>query len=175
MNDRQAKLLNRLYAHTMNVLPVDEAAYIAGLIDVEGTVTLTRLHAGEGRRLVVSISNNDLALLKSVQSAVGAGKITNKRTISERHSPSFTWQITSRQALTLLEQIVGYLRTYKAYRARMALDQYLAVTPRNGKYRPAAMEERAQFEAAFLAILPGPGQRESPRRDPPSGTVTISR
>jgi hypothetical protein len=36
-------------------LPPDIAAYIAGLIDGEGTITLTRLHAGENRRLVVSI------------------------------------------------------------------------------------------------------------------------
>jgi hypothetical protein len=34
------------------------AAYIAGLVDGEGTVTLTRWHRGENRRLVVSISNN---------------------------------------------------------------------------------------------------------------------
>jgi hypothetical protein len=157
----------------MNVLSVDEAAYIAGLIDGEGTVTLTRLHAGEGRRLVVSISNNDLALLKFVQSSVGAGKITGKRTASERHSPSFTWQITSRQALGLLAQIVAYLRTYKAHRARMALDQYLAVTPRNGKYRPAVLEKRAQFDAAFLAILPCPhGWNVSPSKGPMRSTAS---
>ena len=31
-------------------LPAESAAYIAGLIDGEGTITLTRLHAGENRR-----------------------------------------------------------------------------------------------------------------------------
>src|SRR5579883_1786789 len=34
-----------------------EAAYVAGIIDGEGTVTLTRTHRGEGRRPVVSISS----------------------------------------------------------------------------------------------------------------------
>jgi len=38
-------------------LPAESAAYIAGLIDGEGTITLTRLHAGANRRLVVSIAN----------------------------------------------------------------------------------------------------------------------
>ena len=38
-------------------LPAASAAYIAGLIDGEGTITLTRLHAGANRRLVVSIAN----------------------------------------------------------------------------------------------------------------------
>jgi hypothetical protein len=138
----------------MHLLRPDEAAYIAGLVDGEGTITLTRLHAGEGRRLVVSISNNDLELLKYVHSLVGAGKITGKRAASERHAPSFTWQLTSRQALGLLEQVASYLRTYKAIRARLALNEYLAVTPRNGKYRPDQLAKRAEFEAAFLAILP---------------------
>ena len=36
------------------------AAYIAGLIDGEGTITLTRLHAHENRRLVVSIANTEI-------------------------------------------------------------------------------------------------------------------
>ena len=52
------------------------AGYIAGLIDGEGTITLTRVHRNENRRLVVSISNNDLSLLRFVLEVVGAGRIT---------------------------------------------------------------------------------------------------
>ncbi len=43
-----------------------EAAYLAGIIDGEGTVTLTRCHRGENRRPVVSIANTELALLEYV-------------------------------------------------------------------------------------------------------------
>ena len=57
-----------------------DAAYIAGLIDGEGTVTLTRLHTKENRRLVVSIANTEIQLLKFVHEQFGAGKITRKRT-----------------------------------------------------------------------------------------------
>lgn len=38
-------------------LKLTDAAYITGLIDGEGTITLTRERRGENRRLVVSISN----------------------------------------------------------------------------------------------------------------------
>ena len=41
-----------------------DAAYIAGLIDGEGTVTLSRRHRNENRQLVVSISNTDRPLLE---------------------------------------------------------------------------------------------------------------
>ena len=70
------------------------------------------MHVGENRRLVVSISNNDAALLKFVKEIVGAGKVTTKKTYSERHACSFTYQISSRQALDLLQQISPYLNTY---------------------------------------------------------------
>ena len=130
------------------------AGYIAGLIDGEGTVTLTRLHRNENRRLVVSISNNDLALLRFVRGAVGAGRITSKRTNSARHAPSFTYQISSRQALALLRQTAPLLRSYRAARARLALADYVRLTPRNGKYRPGQRARRTAFETRFLSIKP---------------------
>jgi hypothetical protein len=60
----------------MNTLSDVEAAYVAGIIDGEGTITLTRTHRGENRRPVVSISSTELPLLSYVQSVVGAGRIT---------------------------------------------------------------------------------------------------
>ena len=133
-------------------LSPESAAYIAGLIDGEGTVTLTRLHANENRRLVVSIANTALPLLQFVLREVGAGKITRKRTISVRHTPSFCYAVTSRQALWLLGQVASRLRSYKRTRAELALRRYEALTPRNGKYSTQQLSERRQFEAAFLTL-----------------------
>jgi hypothetical protein len=139
-------------AAKINRLSPENAAYIAGLIDGEGTVTLTRIHRHENRRLVVSISNNDAALLNFVRTAVGAGRVTTKRTYSERHAPSFAYQISSRQALDLLHQLVPYLKTYRVIRARLALNAYLRLTPRNGRYKPAVAAARREFERQLLAI-----------------------
>ncbi|HUN69773.1 MAG TPA: LAGLIDADG family homing endonuclease [Burkholderiales bacterium] len=136
----------------INRLTPERAAYLAGLIDGEGTITLTRMHAGENRRLVVSISNNDLSLLKFVRATVGAGKITSKKTYSEFHARSFAYQISSRQALALLGQFARYLRTYKADRANLALKDYLRLTPRNGRYTPDVVAARRDFERQLLAI-----------------------
>jgi hypothetical protein len=47
--------------------------------------------------------------------------ITAKRVYSPRHSPSFNYQINSRQALALLRQIVVYMKSCKTARARLAL------------------------------------------------------
>ena len=139
-------------AVVVNRLSPEQAAYLAGLIDGEGTITLTRMHQHENRRLVVSISNNDVSLLRFVKAGVGAGRITTKRTYSERHARSFTYQVSSRQALDLLRQLSRYLKTYKAKRAKLALNDYLRLTPRNGRYKPDISASRREFELRLLAI-----------------------
>jgi len=129
-----------------------EAAYIAGLIDGEGTVTLSREHRGERRRLVVSIAT-ELELLTYARDLIGVGKITRKATTSEKHRASFAYRITCRQALALLARVQPFLRSYKASRARFALDHYQRLTPRNGKYSPDVSAERTKFEVALLSII----------------------
>lgn len=141
-------------ARAINVLDPASAVYIAGLVDGEGTVTLTRLHANENRRLVVSISNNDLTLLAFVSHCVGAGKITRKRTYQPQHAPAFAFQISGRQALALLACIAPYLRSYKSKRAQLALDHYLSVAPRNGRYTPQMLTAKEEFERRFLSLRP---------------------
>jgi hypothetical protein len=143
-------------------LSSEVAAYIAGLIDGEGTITLTRQRANENRRLVVSIANTELPLLSFVVNQFGAGKITRKRTISARHTPSYCYAVSSRQALLLLSQICPFLRSYKRLRAVLALQRYQKVTPRNGKYSAALLARRREFETELLGTrphAPGPNLR----------------
>jgi len=117
-----------------NKLSSIDAAYISGLIDGEGTISLSRRHRNENRQLVVSISNTEKPLLDYVCKVVGTGKLTKKKTYQQHHTPSLTYAISNRQALDLLHQIVPYLKTYKLERANLILKDYLRVTPRNGKY-----------------------------------------
>ncbi len=139
---------------TTNTLTPIAAAYIAGLIDGEGTVTLSRKHKNENMQLAVSISNTEIQLLDYVLEQIGTGKITNKKTSQSHHTPSFTYAIYNRQALTLLEQITPYLLTYKKHRAELILKDYIRLTPRNGKYTEEARIERELFEKKVLNIIP---------------------
>ena len=131
---------------TNDLLTIADAAYIAGLIDGEGTVTLSRKHRNENRQVAVTISNTDLRLLDYVLKTVRMGKITRTRTVSERHTPSFTYAVYNQQALRLLEQIAPYLRTYKADRTSIILHDYCSVTPCNGKYTDKQRILRTEFE-----------------------------
>ena len=143
-------------ARRVAALVPETCAYIAGLIDGEGTITLTREHRSESRRLLVSIANTELALLDFVRRTVGAGRVTRKRVTSDAHTPSFAYRITSRQAVALLRQILPHLRSCKARRAQLAVTRYIAVTPRNGRYTAELREERRAFEEEFLATCSRP-------------------
>lgn len=131
-----------------------QAAYLAGLIDGEGTITLSRRNRYKHRGLVVTISNTEMILLKHVQTVTGVGKITNKRIAQPSHTPSYTYQVTNRQALGLLEQITRYMKSHKAARARLALKKYLRLTPRNGRYTKNQLTERETFINEFFSIGP---------------------
>ena len=52
-----------MYKEVKEMSQID-SAYIAGLIDGEGTVTLSCRHRSENRHLVISISNTELPLLE---------------------------------------------------------------------------------------------------------------
>ncbi|MBK9130305.1 MAG: LAGLIDADG family homing endonuclease [Gammaproteobacteria bacterium] len=139
---------------TVNPLSLIDASYIAGLIDGEGTITLTRKHRGENRQLAVSISSTERPLLQYVLDITGVGKITGKHVRYSHHAPGFTYAVYNRQALTLLEQIAPYLKSYKSRRSDLVLQEYLALTPRNGKYSPGLRLKRTAFENRLLAIKP---------------------
>lgn len=132
----------------------EEAAYIAGIIDDEGTISLTRKHRGEHRQLTVSISSTEPPLLKYVRKVIGAGRISNKRTYQANHTPSVTYAISNRQALAVLEQVRPYLKTYKVKRAELILRNYIRLTPRNGKYTQAQLKKRDIFIEKFLRLNP---------------------
>jgi hypothetical protein len=149
------------YRKTSKLRP-EVAAYVAGLIDGEGTITLSRRHANENRQLVVSIANTEIALLEFVAQSTGVGKITRKRIVSTRHSPSFTYAVSNRQALELLRQLVKYLQSHKKARAELAIQHYVSLTARNGKYTEELRRQRNQFEVAFLQITAANARPYSP-------------
>ena len=135
-----------------SVLTATDAAYIAGLIDGEGTVTLTRKHKNENRHLCISISSTEINLLDFVLTATGVGKITNKRVTKSHHTHSYTYAVYNRQALTLLEQTLPFLKSYKRDLAALILKDYLSVSHRNGKYIDEILVRKKEFERTVLAI-----------------------
>jgi hypothetical protein len=87
---------------TVKTLPPLDAGYLAGLIDGEGTITLSRRNLNKHRAIVETVSNTEMSIL-------------NKRTTKANHTPSFTYQVANRQALDILKQTVDHLRSYSPF------------------------------------------------------------
>lgn len=73
-------------------MEVVEKAYLAGIIDGEGTVTLTRHHKNETPTARVSVANNNLKLLEWIKSIVG-GVIVSKKKYKTHHRDSYVWYV----------------------------------------------------------------------------------
>ncbi|PAE25617.1 MULTISPECIES: LAGLIDADG family homing endonuclease [Bacillaceae] len=131
-----------------------EAAYIAGIIDGEGTITLTRMHAREHRRPCITIASTDKELLVYIQTLTG-GTIINKKNYKPGiHKNSFSLNIKQKEkVMSVLKQVSPYLRVdKKRNRALWILENYVRVTPRNGKYDMEKLRQKILFEEDFFKI-----------------------
>jgi hypothetical protein len=131
-----------------------EGAYVAGIIDGEGSITLTRMHDSENRRPCITIASTDIELLLYIQHLIG-GTITNKKNYNPaRHKDSFTLNVKNKvSVLSILKQISPFLRVdKKRKRALWILENYENVTPRNGKYSKPLLEKKILFEELFFKI-----------------------
>ncbi|BCB05592.1 LAGLIDADG family homing endonuclease [Bacillus sp. KH172YL63] len=131
-----------------------EAAYLAGIIDGEGSITLTRMHEKEHRRPCITIASTDYELLEYIKLLTN-GHITNKKNYHpDRHLNSYTITIkTKDQVLFILKSIYPFLRVKKKKkRASWILEHYDRVTIRNGKYSPDKLKQKVFFEEEFFKL-----------------------
>lgn len=87
-----------------------EAAYLAGIIDGEGSITLTRIHKNEHRRPCITIASTDKELLIYTKSLTGE-IISNKKNYNpEKHKDSFTLNIKKKEkVISILTLVLPYL------------------------------------------------------------------
>jgi hypothetical protein len=127
-----------------------EKAYLAGIIDGEGTVTLTRQRKNEHPVPSVTVANNSLALLEWIRSLVG-GTIIFKKRRKAHHSDSYAWSIRFDKALRLLAELQPYL-IVKRPQTDLILLKYKSVTHRAGKYSPEMLEAKMRLVAEIRKL-----------------------
>lgn len=71
-----------------------EKAYIAGIVDGEGSIMLQKFHSNEHPSPCVSIASTTLELLQWIKSTVGNGHITKKKNYNnEKHKDCYSYKI----------------------------------------------------------------------------------
>ena len=125
--------------------------YVAGIIDGEGTITLSRMRkTDQWRTPVVSVSSTTIEILDAMVAVFG-GHICKHKVYKDHHLPSFSWRVEGRKAVDLCTQLKDSLLVpSKRKRASLIATKYLTCTPRNGKYNAATTRKKQQFEDAFF-------------------------
>ena len=125
--------------------------YIAGIMDGEGTITLTRIHKTDQYRTpVVSVSSTSYEILDFIHKHYG-GIIINHKTYQKHHKQSWIWKVTYDKAIRLVSDVYPYLLdNTKRYRAYLLISRYKHVTLRNGRYSESQKQAKLQFEHEFF-------------------------
>lgn len=131
-----------------------EKAYIAGIIDGEGSIMLIRFHSNQLPSPCISISSATIELLEWIKTKVNAGSIKNKKNYKpNKHKDSFTYELKYNKAFDLLNDIYPYLIIKaKKKKAELILNTYKIITSRNGRYSPEQIEAKENFYKEFMSI-----------------------
>ena len=129
-----------------------EKAYIAGIIDGEGSIMLQRFHTNEYPAPCVSIASTTIELLTWLKDTIGYGVIIKKKNYNpEKHKLSYSFVIKHNNAIKLLEDIYPYLIIEsKRKRAEMIITQYKSLTPRNCRYTEEQLSKKENFYKDFI-------------------------
>lgn len=96
-----------------------DPAYVAGLIDGEGTILIYRV--GDYYQLSVRVTNTDIGTLERMKSLFGGDIGTKKELVSKRTRPCWTWQIQGPKAAELLVELFPYFIIKRA-QVQLALE-----------------------------------------------------
>ncbi len=131
-----------------------EKAYIAGIIDGEGSIMLQRFHTNQYPAPCVSIASTTIELLTWLKDTIGYGVIIKKKNYNpEKHKLSYSFVIKQNNAIKLLEDIYPYLIIdSKRKRAEMIITQYKSLTPRNGRYTDEQLAKKERFYEEFIKV-----------------------
>lgn len=131
-----------------------DLAYLAGLLDGEGTITLAASSNPKAFRApLVSISSTDQALVEAALAIAGSGWVQTKKRAAQAHwKQGYEYRVKNAAAIELLARLRPFMRCpAKMRRADMLLCDYALLTRRNGRYTEQERHSKLAFEAAFLA------------------------
>lgn len=136
------------------MLSTKEKAYLAGIIDGEGSIMLIKFHKNQHPSPCISIASTSLELLNWIKDITGYGKIKSKKNYNTiKHQDSYTYIVKYNDAIKLLNDIAPYLViSQKKQRTELILSEYKYITPRNGRYSSKLLQQKQAFYEKFISL-----------------------
>ena len=120
--------------------------YLAGIVDGEGTISITRYK--NTLTPYISIANTNIKLIEEISKFLGSLDIvfhvSKKQPKKSNHQVSYGLSVRYNHAIRLAELLHGKL-VIKSEQARMLIEDYKKCTPRNGKYNTKQLEIKSKF------------------------------
>jgi hypothetical protein len=138
--------------------PLAAAAYIAGVIDGDGSISISRQQTGRWPTfgVILRVDTTSRALADHLQRVTGLGSVMTLEVRDPvRHRPGYAWAVTGAAAASILYAVSPFLRM-KAPRAAPALALAAAQRGRGARSR-AERAWQAELHAR-MAVLNGTGQ-----------------
>lgn len=130
-------------------------AYLAGLFDGEGTVTLGKgSNPNAFRRIELTVSSTDECLLDCFVEGLHGGSVYKKTSRGKANwKPVFEYRWTGRGALEGLILLRPYIRCpRKQRRIDHLVHNYERLTVANGQYSEAQRAAKLDFEEQFFNL-----------------------
>lgn len=141
----------------MNELSETEKAYLAGLIDGEGCIYMSKSARSRGRGkpsyalgFAMVMTSKDTIRYCHELTGVGTVCYFPRHKKNEKHRDQWQWMVSKQDTLEMLQQIYPYLRL-KQPQAKLAIEYATVVCPgwRHGPIPPGLPEKQ---EAYYVAI-----------------------
>ena len=100
----------------MDNLPVSDIAYLAGLLDGEGSICILKRKNSSGNLqywLEVSIGNTHRGVLDWVHQTFGGHISDNAERYTPRNHQTWRWRVSSEKACQILEMLLPFLHIKK--------------------------------------------------------------
>jgi hypothetical protein len=114
----------KVFSSSARELTIPDAAYIAGLLDGEGSIVKVYSNNRKNYSTRVTIVNTYKPVIDWLLETTGCGTIifSERRSRNEKHADAYVWQCYSANAKNILEQIFPYL-IIKKDKAQDVLEQ----------------------------------------------------
>ena len=129
--------------------------YISGFFDADGYITMVRPNKNKNKTLVVGFTNVEFDLITDIKTFIDnelgiKGVVSKKKSRKETHSDSYDLKYTYNSALKVIEKI-DTIHPKKRHRKSIVTEQYIKLTPRNGKYTEDMKEKREKMVLSFFS------------------------
>jgi hypothetical protein len=152
----------------MTQLSETDKAYLAGIIDGEGCITVCKGAKYDNRVVTVAVVMNDREAVDMLFAAFGGCFFEVKKS-NPKWNDSFRWAVKQRKAKIALEAVLPYLRV-KDRQARLALEFISSFTHIGGRATVEQRERQCQLHQQISSL----NQREESARFSSSTSLLFS-